>query len=476
MHKKNQPLEEKVLSLIRREGLVIPGQVLVAAVSGGADSVCMLSVLLELQDKLDVRLHVAHLDHCLRGAVSRADARYVAGLARRLGVPVTTESRDVRSYGREHRLSLEEAAREVRYAFLAEVAAAAGAERVAVGHTADDHVETILMHLLRGSGPGGLRGLRPLSRLNCTCREITIVRPLLLLNRDETAAYCRWRRLRPRLDASNLSSKPFRNRVRLELLPELRKYNPRIGEALARLARLAADDLDYIEKEAEQWWQEAVRQEDDYVVLDRQKLAGLPPALQRQVLRKAAAALLGGLKDIEAGHIEDLRDALTKPSGKVVELPGGLRLTVEHDRLLLSQDPDSACPFPALKGEAALNVPGRTCLPGWEVRAEIVEHTGDRENSAPSGLSAWLDFDKAGNKLIARARRPGDRFQPLGLDGTKELTEFMIDARIPRTWRRRIPIVASPDRVVWLVGWRLDDSVKITEATRRVLRLAFTRT
>ena len=205
----------RVLDFIKSQGLVIPGRTLVVAVSGGADSVCLLSILLELQRELDIRLHVAHLDHRLRGAASRADARYVAGLARRLGLPATIESRDVRSYGRAHHLSLEEAAREVRYAFLAEVAAGAGAERVAVGHTADDHVETVLMHLVRGSGLGGLRGLRPLNRLACAGHDITIIRPLLSLTREETAAYCRRRHLRPRVDASNLSSEPFRNRIRL---------------------------------------------------------------------------------------------------------------------------------------------------------------------------------------------------------------------------------------------------------------------
>ena len=239
--------------------------------------------------------------------------------------------------------------------------------------------------------------------------------------------------------------------------------------------RLASDDLEFIEKEAARWWEEVAREEGDGVVLDRHKLAGLPPALQRHVLRMAVASRLGGLKDIEAGHIEDLLDALEKPSGKVVELPGGLRLAVEHDRLLMSRDLSSACPLPPLEGEAALNIPGRTSLPGWEVRAEIMPRVREQKYTAPDSLAAWLDFDRAGDKLAVRARRPGDRFQPLGLGGTKELTEFMIDARIPRTWRGRIPIVASPEQVVWVVGWRLDERVRVTDATRKVLQLTFTR-
>jgi tRNA(Ile)-lysidine synthase len=475
MHNLIDSLTLRVLDFIKKNSLVLPGQTLVAAVSGGADSVCLLSILLELQKELDVRLHVAHLDHRLRGIASRADARYVARLARRLGLPATIESRDVRAYGRERRLSVEEAAREVRYAFLAEVATAAGAERVLVGHTADDHVETVLMHLVRGSGLGGLRGLRPLSKLCCAGREITIIRPLLVLTRDETAAYCRRRHLRPRVDASNLSTGPFRNRVRLGLLPELRKYNPRIDEAIVRLARLAADDLDFIEKETARRWGRVAREEEDEVILDRQKLADLPPALQRHLFRAAIASQLGGLKDIEAGHIEDLLDALEKPAGKIIGLPVGLRLTVERDRLRLGKDLDSACPYPSLEGKAALNVPGLTNLPGWEVRAEIVPCVGDQKYTASDGLTAWFDFGRVGDKLIVRARRPGDRFQPLGLGGSKELTEFMIDAGVPRAWRGRIPIVASPEGIIWVVGWRIDERVRVAEATRKVLRLSFTR-
>jgi tRNA(Ile)-lysidine synthase len=468
--KDNSPSEAKVLAFIEKERLVEPGQTLVVAVSGGADSVCLLQVLSELQEQLCVRLHVAHLDHRLRGSQSRADAGYVAGLARRLGLPATIAERDVKAYGREHRLSLEEAGREVRYAFLAGVAAAVGAGRVAVGHTADDHVETVLMHLVRGSGITGLRGLRPLSRRAGAGCELTIVRPLLELGREETAAYCRRRRLRPRQDPTNLSLGPFRNRVRLHLLPELRKYNPRIDAALARTARLAADDLDFIEGEAAVRWGEVAREAGNMVVLDRRQLAALPPALQRHILRAAVASRLGSLKDIEAGHIEDLLDALEKPAGKMIGLPGGLSFIVEHDRFLLAEDGAASCPLPPLAGETALNIPGRTRLPGWEVLAETIPPSASGETDA---FTACFDFTRTGNKLSVRPRRPGDRFQPLGLGGTKELTDFMIDARIPRAWRRRIPVVVSPQGIVWVVGWRIDARVRVTGATGAVLRLTF---
>jgi tRNA(Ile)-lysidine synthase len=181
----------RVRRFIREHQLVSSRKNLVVAVSGGPDSVCLLHILVKLQKELDIKLHVAHLNHQLRGDESEADASYVAELARRLGLPATIERRNVPAYQAQHHASLEEAAREVRYTFLAQVAEVAGAERAAVGHTTDDHVETILMHLIRGSGTRGLRGLQPLSRWQSSGASLTIVRPLLPLSREETAAYCR---------------------------------------------------------------------------------------------------------------------------------------------------------------------------------------------------------------------------------------------------------------------------------------------
>ena len=286
-------LEQRVLRFIREQHLVSSGQKLVVAVSGGPDSVCLLHILANLQKELDIKLHVAHLNHQLRGADSEADARYVAELAQRLDIPATIEPRDVRSYQSHHHLSLEEAAREVRYTFLAQVAGSIGAERVAVGHTIDDHVETILMHLIRGSGTRGLRGLQPLSRWQSSGASLTVIRPLLEVSREETALYCRQHRLAPRLDTSNLSLSPLRNRIRHQLLPQLQSYNPRVVDALLRTARIATDDLAFIEKEAARRWGEVARKQGSTVIFDKKSLADLPSALKRHLLRIAIEELTG---------------------------------------------------------------------------------------------------------------------------------------------------------------------------------------
>ncbi len=449
---------------------------MLVAVSGGPDSVCLLNVLAGLREELYIELHVAHLNHRLRGDDADADAEYVADLSRRLGIPATVESRDVQAYRSKHRTSLEEAAREVRYTFLAQVAIDVGAESVAVGHSSDDHIETILMHLIRGSGTRGLRGLQPVSRLHIKGTDLIIVRPLLGLSREETTDYCRQHGLNPRTDASNYSLTPFRNRIRHELLPRLQKYNPQIVKSLLRTAYIAADDLDFIDSELADVWNKIISQENDSIIFNKERLNKLPPSLVRHAIRAAIESLLGNLKDIEAVHIEDIVSALDKPAGKLICLPDGLNFTVEYDRYILGKDSASLSPFPTLESEHTLSIPGKTTIPGWDIEAAVMESSAVKEvEKEADDFSAFFDYRATGNRLTVRCRKPGDRFQPLGMEKPKKLNEYMIDARIPRTWRRRIPLIVSPEQIVWVVGWRMDERVKVTDKTGEVLYLQFKR-
>ncbi len=443
------------------------------AVSGGPDSVCMLDILVRLRQELGIELLIAHLNHQLRGAASDDDARYVADLASRLSIPAVVESRDVDAYRRQYRLTPEEAAREVRYSFLTDVARSADTRMVAVGHTLDDHLETILMHLIRGSGTRGLRGLLPVSRWSSGKADITVIRPLLDISREETAAYCVQNGLEPRTDASNDSLVPLRNRIRHELLPQLREYNPGIAEALRRTARLAATDLDFIDSEVEKVRKRVSCKLKNAIALDRKSFRVLPPSVQRHLLLASIESLLGSTKDVEAAHIEEMMNVLDKPSGKKTVLPCGLIFTVEYDRYVLAPDSAVLSPYPVLRGETRLNVPGSTSIPGWEIRAEVIK--SPLKTGTPDEFTACFDFAETGNVLSVRSRRPGDRFRPLGMSKTKKLNRFMIDEKIPQSWRARIPIVVSPTRLIWVVGYRIDDGVRVTTATGSVLRLDFRR-
>jgi tRNA(Ile)-lysidine synthase len=510
-------LESKVLDFIQRYSLISPKELVVVGVSGGADSVCLLHVLAKCQKKLRIKLHVAHLNHQLRGVESEADAEYVSNLAGSLGIPSTIDRQDVAAYRTERNCSLEEAARELRYAFFARVARDVRAHRIAIGHTRDDQVETILMHILRGTGITGLCGLAPCSpmaydsqgmslpvsspslraspmSLRAKRSNLLVIRPLLDITREETAIYCQELELEPRIDSSNLSPSFFRNRLRLHLLPLLRQYNPSIDQALLRLADIAKEGSAFIEQQASGLWDEVARQENNTIYLDKKQVAGLPVALQRHLLRAAVTKLVGDVRDIEASHIEAARSLLDKPASKRISLPQGLICHGGYDELAITRLPSviaseawqsqlPPCPFPPLPGEFLLEVPGQTVFPGWKVIASIVRERAASPSSRgalstsagtyQSNLVAHFDLQKTGMKLFVHQRRPGDRFQPLGMSMPKKLYEFMVDAKIPRSWRNHIPIVWSHQQIIWVVGWRIDDRVKTTEASKKILRLEF---
>jgi len=469
---KNKSLEQRVIDFIREQNLISGGDRVVVAVSGGADSVCLLHILARHKKNWGAELHVAHLNHQLRGRESDADAEYVSRLAVKLGLQATVESRDVAAYRDGEGGSLEEAAREVRYGFLSEVAAKCDTNRVVVGHTCDDHVETVLLHLLRGSGTAGLVGLRPRSILrSADGRQIEVIRPLMEVTRQETVSYCGRYRLAPRSDSSNESPSFLRNRIRMELLPVLRSYNPDIDGALVRLAEIAADDVSFLEQQVSLLWPEVVSEQDGALHLDTDKLRTRPAAIQRQLFRRAIKQLRGDLKDIEADHIETMLQALSKPAGKKIYLPDGLTLHTEYKNLVLTPTRTPVCPLPDIQRTASVHIPGCTDLSGWRVRAELVRESDGGDN----GLTAHLDMDKVGRKMTVRRRRPGDRFQPLGMNQIKKLQDFMVDSRIPQSWRDRVPLVCSDKQILWVVGWRIDDRVKVTGKTKNILRLQFER-
>ena len=466
-------LADRVLDSIRRESLLPSAgrkkMVVLVAVSGGPDSVCLLHVLHKLKASLGIKLQVAHLNHMLRGAASDGDARYVERLAQSLKTPVIIESIDVDAYRRKHKLSLEEAAREVRYGFLSRAAESVGADCVALGHTEDDQVETVLMHLVRGAGIAGLRGMLPASDMCPEGRvKLLLIRPLLEVSRKETEDYCSVHGLEPRIDDTNSSIDYARNRFRNVVMPVLRKSNSDIGAAVRRVTETAADTMSFLDSELDKVWSDAVCVNPVGIEINKAAVIALHPALLRHLLRRALSEYLGDLVDIEAVHIENMMEALGKPAGKKISLPRGLKFYVGYDTCLLAGETVDVCPLPKIKGDRWLKVPGVTLLPGWRVRADIVE-PGERA----SGFTACIDADAVGSDLVVRGRRPGDRFQPLGMSGTKKLQDFMVDARIPGNWRDRVPLVCSQDSIIWIVGWRISDLVKITDSTKKILRISF---
>ena len=470
-------VERRVLDALEEAGLG-RGALLIAAVSGGPDSLAMLYALARLRAPLDLSLHVAHLDHRLRGDESTADARFVEETCRGLGIPVTVEETDVAAHRRSKGLSLEEAARDLRYDFLSTLSEQHGARGIALGHTADDQAETVLMNILRGTGLTGLRGMDSTAERVFNDRRVTVLRPLLGVSREEAAAYCRALGLSPREDRSNRSVDIRRNRVRLELIPLLEEYNPSIKEALRRLSESASRDLDYLDAQVDSLWERVALVSDGYLTLDRRGVSALAPGLQGHLLRRALLSVKGDLKDIGQDHVDAIVRLLGGPSGKALDLPGGVRVSTTYEEAIITSADVDPCPLPPLDGQTSLNVPGVTVMEGWRVTADMVDsHKAvdfdeEPDTSAPSVV---LDATSLGLALCVRPWQAGDRFQPLGMSGTKKLQDFFVDARVPHEWRDRVPLLVSSKGIAWVVGWRIAEWARVKDDTSGALEVRFQR-
>ena len=459
---------------------------LVVGVSGGPDSTALLYCLYRLRKAWDLKLHVAHLNHDFRGEEADADAEFVTNLALELDLPVTVEKQDPLAYQRERGISsFEQGARELRYAFLAKVATSIGATAVAVAHTADDLAETVLLHILRGAGMHGLRGMTELAPWPWPVNlpQLQLLRPLLEATKAETVAYCNSLGRSFRVDTGNALPRFTRNRVRQSLLPLLaEEYNPRIRESLVRLAHTASLELDFLETETDAIWpqvlvdpEEGEAEEGDAgsVSLHRLALSKLHPALQRMVLRRAYILVAGDARRLRESHLKAMADAAgRRSSGQTLQLPGGWRLHVTYDFLRLTKNPALECPYPPLTGEYPVSLPQSTGevavtrLEGWEISIQIVTTPGAEQIAQARPFAAYLGPSALGPEALGpglqiRSRRPGDRFQPLGMTNQKKLQDFFTDDRIPVSWRDRVPLLITERGIAWVVGHRISEWARV---------------
>ena len=465
-------LIERVRLTIRRHALLARGGRVLVALSGGPDSVALAHLLLELQADGELAVAgLAHFNHQLRGAEADADEAFCREMAAALELPIDVGCADVRAAAREAGRSVEDEARERRYAFFEEAAGRLGADAIAVGHSLDDQAETFLLRLTRGSGSRGLAGILP--------RAGRVIRPLIEIPRADLRQYTQDHGLASRDDASNRDLSIPRNRVRHELIPYLeREFSPGISRLLAREAALAREDEDRLQLEAIELARTIVlRTTGTNIEIDAVGLGSLHPALASRVARHALSQLAAG-RFVGFGHVDRLLQLAGAPDGEAVDFPGqrafrrgGLIILGppgSRDRRRGDEEAANSFRFP-------LSIPGEVTLDnqGWAVSARRIETLADSPGHGPGrGDEVAVAADPLTLPLAIRARWRGDRFRPLGIGHRKKLQDFLVDRKIPREIRDSLPLVVdNDDRIVWVVGESVAEDFRVTEPSRGVIFL-----
>lgn len=458
-------MKKKVLSTVGHFGLLAPGDRILVAVSGGADSLCLIHLLHSLSGKLGISLHVAYINHGLRPEAA-AEARYVKRWASRLELPFTACRVDVKSLKTKHGLSGLDAARRLRYSALQRIAARTGSNRIATAHHCDDRLETLLIRLLSGSGLDGLAGLPAKRQM---AEGLTLIRPLYNCWRSEIEAYCRQFDLAPVFDRSNLDHRYLRNRVRLSLLPFLEEqFGLHVRRGLVKTGELLADDSALLAGLTEQSYRDAVKKENGCFSLDLEAWHKVPRALQARLLRKMMWEC--GVERPSRTHVNAMLGLAQSGSPSAsVSLPSQVTARREYGFLRLLKQENREM---VTTGVQALSIPGHTLLPGGkEMITAAVLPAAAINLKIPDRKQAYLDFGLLKYPVVVRSRQAGDRVRLLGAPGSRKLKSILIDRKIPLAKRQAILLVESGGEIAWVAGVDIAHNFRVTPETNRVLHL-----
>ena len=430
---------------------------IVAGVSGGSDSMALLFALLDLREFYPgTEVVVSHVNHGLRGGESDEDAEFVREAAERLGFSFECVRADTEGFRKKHGLSLEDAARELRYRFFNEILAKHSAQRIATAHTLNDQAETVIMRFIRGSGSQGLAGIRPLSG--------NIIRPLINVTKLEAREYLQSKSVSWREDSTNSSDEFLRNRVRNELIPLLESYNPAVEQVLSRVAAVCAAEADFISAEADKRFRKIARVIAEGVFGDTEKLLGEPQAIRLSVMRKSILAVKGDLNSVSAKHLFSIDEVLRSgESSAEVNLPGGVVFHMGHGVFFFARE-ENFLEFPTteIRSHGTHRVSRDLAV--------TVELTDDASLWAEEEVGYFAP-EKISFPLKLRSFSDGDRFIPLGMKGTRKLKDFFIDCKIPRFLRKKVPVFETRDGIIWTGGLRIDDRFKADKTKGPWLRV-----
>lgn len=468
----------QIIKIVAEQFQIQKGRPLLLAVSGGPDSLFLLDVFRQL----DFPLIIAYFDHRFRPE-SRIEGQVLAALAAELGIPFCQGSADVALFAHSHRLSLEAAGRQLRYEFLFEQAGIHGAQAVVTGHTADDQVETILLHLLRGSGILGLRGMQFQSLPNAWSREIPLLRPLLTIWRTQIDAYNQEKQLKPFEDSSNSDIRFSRNRLRHKVLPELENLSPDFKQHLWLSNQNSRDDFVIIEQTIQSAWEDCINTANNsWVSFDRSSMGKISPALQRHLIRRAAMLLLPEVDNLDTPGLERARKFIgNPPKSHQMDWFAGMRIKIEANKIWITHW-DTVLPdeelvqFPQAEPGPPISIP----IPGkmelnnqWELSIELIPPaawTLTQASANADPYQAWIDLQTVPDGLQVRQRLPGDRIQPLGMNRhSMKVSDMMTNDKIPTRARSAWPIIVSGSSIVWIPGLRLGDQYCLQPASSSAL-------
>jgi len=458
-------IQEKTGQTLQHHKMITPGDRVLVAVSGGADSVVLLNILRDLKTELNFDIAVAHFDHQMRED-SRADAQFVSELAQSMNLVCILGTENVPEFIKTNKRSPEEAARELRYQFLRETAVEQNCNVVALGHHLDDRAETFLINLLRGSGLEGLSGMPAVRREN----GLRFVRPLIDCTGDQIRQYASAHKIEFREDPTNSELIYTRNRVRQHLIPLMQDFNPNLSQVLARTSDLLSETHEFVEKLALCAYEELLKSSDDEaVVLDRWKFLAQDSFLAKHVLRRAVQELKGDLKGLESVHVDRAVEEIEKShSGIEVPLMGSFKLFIDADEICITSDRQTSTITKSyhIELDPTEREPQVLDEIGWGFLFKCVDQI---EEFSHNPLEAAFDFDKIVGPLTVRNRKPGDRLIPLGMGGRKKIQDLLVDAKIPNRERDQVPILCDQEGILWVVGIRMSERCRVTPQTERVL-------
>jgi tRNA(Ile)-lysidine synthase len=435
------------------------------AVSGGPDSVALLLVLLELKKDYNLSLCVVHVNHKLRGKESDQDQDFVRKLSSDLKLKFFSRSFQVKKEAKKLKLSVEECARKKRYDYLKSLADKLKAQKIALGHNFNDQAETVLIRLIRGSGSLGLSGIPPV--------KDKIIRPLIDIKKEEIEAFLKKKKIPFRIDSSNLRTDYLRNKVRLKLLPILRKeYNPKIEEVLNRTTSILRAEERYINQKAEKAYPKVMlREQNDKIILDSRNFLDYDDSIKRFMIRNCVKQLKGDLIELTFDKVESLLNLTHQgKSGKRIDLLTNLYGDVTKDYITIYKKKTKEFNY-------ALSLPGKREIKKLKVSidSQILSSPSRKNIKNQDKWTAFLDMNKLKLPLRLRSRMNGDRFRPLGMKGTKSVADYLVDTKIPRCDRDEVMLLTSRNNIAWLVGYRISEDFKVTNKTEKIIKIQIKR-